>query len=66
MSVVLYSTNCPMWNVLEKKLVQKDIAFDEINDVEVMRKKGFLSAPMLEVDGDIMSFKEAIDWINSL
>ena len=66
MSVVLYSTNCPMCNVLEKKLVQKDIAFDEINDVEVMRKKGFLSAPMLEVDGDIMSFKEAIDWMNSL
>ena len=66
MSVVLYSTNCPMCNVLEKKLVQTDIAFDEINDVEVMRKKGFLSAPMLEVDGDIMNFKEAIDWINSL
>lgn len=55
-----------MCNVLEKKLIHKDIAFDEINDVEVMRSKGFLSAPMLEVDGNIMNFKEAIDWINSL
>ena len=66
MNVILYSTNCPMCNVLEKKLRHKDIAFDEINDVEVMRSKGFLSAPMLEVDGNIMNFKEAIDWINSL
>ena len=66
MNVILYSTNCPMCNVLEKKLIHKDIAFDEINDVEVMRSKGFLSAPMLEVYGNIMNFKEAIDWINSL
>ena len=66
MNVILYSTNCPMCKVLEKKLIHKDIAFDEINDVEVMRSKGFLSAPMLEVDGNIMNFKEAIDWINSL
>lgn len=66
MSVVLYSTHCPRCNVLEKKLQQKNISYEEVNDVKIMRKKGFLGAPILEVDGEIMDFKMANDWINSL
>lgn len=66
MKVILYSTHCPQCNVLEKKLNQNHIAYEEVNDVNVMRKKGFLSAPMLEVDGEIMDFKTANNWINSL
>ena len=66
MKVILYSTHCPQCNVLEKKLNQKHIAYEEVNDVNVMRKKGFLSAPMLEVDGEIMDFKTANNWINLL
>ena len=65
MEVKLYSTHCPMCNVLEKKLQQKNIFFEEINDIELMKKKGFLQAPMLEVDGEIMNFKQAKDWINN-
>lgn len=66
MQVILYSTHCPQCNVLEKKLNQNHITYEEVNDVNVMRKKGFLSAPMLEVDGKIMDFKTANNWINSL
>ncbi len=66
MKVILYSTHCPKCNVLEKKLNQNYIPYEEVNDVNVMRKKGFLSAPMLEVDGEIMDFKTANNWINSL
>lgn len=66
MEVILYSTHCPKCVVLEKKLNQKSISYEEVNDVNVMRKKGFLSAPMLEVDGEIMDFKTANNWINSL
>lgn len=66
MKVILYSTHCPQCNVLEKKLNQNHIAYEEVNDVNVMRKKGFLSAPMLEVDGEIMDFKTANNWINLL
>lgn len=65
MGIVLYSTKCPKCVVLEKKLQQKEIAFEEVNDVKVMREKGFLSAPMLEVDGEIMDFAKANDWINN-
>ena len=65
MSVVLFSTHCPRCNVLEKKLQQKNISYEEVNDVEIMKEKGYLTVPILEVDGMIMDFKTAVDWINS-
>ena len=64
MDVKLYSTHCPKCIILEKKLNQKNISFEEINDIDVMEAKGFMQAPMLEVDGVVMDFKQANDWIN--
>lgn len=63
MKVVLHSTHCPKCNVLRSKLEQKDISFEENNDVELMMQKGFQSVPMLEVDGIVYSFKEAVEWM---
>ena len=65
MSLVLYSTDCPKCKVLEKKLNDKEITFDIVKDVDVMLEKGFMSAPMLEVDGVEMDFKRAIEWVNN-
>ena len=65
MDIILYSTHCSNCIVLEKKLKEKDIKFIEINDIEIMQEKGFMSAPMLEVDGVAMSFGTAIQWINN-
>lgn len=65
MDVKLYSTHCPKCIVLEKKLNQKNISFEEINNIDVMTAKGFMQAPMLEVDGEVMDFKQANDWINN-
>ena len=66
MNVILYSTHCPKCCVLEKKLKQKNISYDEVNDIEIMKEKGYLSVPVLEVDNVTMDFKMANDWINSL
>lgn len=63
MNIVLYSTHCPKCNVLEAKLKQKNIKFEENNDVELMAQKGFMMAPVLEVDGAVYNFKEAVEWI---
>ena len=63
MSIVLHSTHCPRCNVLEAKLKQKNIDFKENNDVELMVEKGFVMAPVLEVDGVAYNFKEAVEWI---
>ncbi len=64
MTVVLYSTHCPKCNVLEKKLKQKNISYKEVNDIEVMKEKGYLTVPVLEVDGTNMDFRTANEWIN--
>lgn len=64
LKVTLYSTHCPKCIVLGKKLQQKGIEFTEINDVNIMQKNGFLQAPMLEVDKEVMNFQKAIEWAN--
>lgn len=63
--VVLYSTHCPKCNVLEKKLKNKNIEYEEVNDIEIMQQKGYLSVPVLEVDGVAMEFSTANEWINN-
>lgn len=63
MSVILYSTHCPKCKVLETKLKNKNIVYEEINDIEFMQSKGFMSVPKLEVDGMVYDFKEAVKWI---
>ena len=63
MEVVLYSTHCPKCHVLESKLKQKGINYEENNDVELMQEKGFITVPKLEVDGVVYDFKEAVEWV---
>lgn len=63
--VILYSTHCPKCCVLEKKLKEKNINYVEVNDVEVMTNKGFTTVPMLEVNGMVMNYKEAFNYITN-
>lgn len=64
--ITLYSTRCPKCIILEKKLKTKDIEYEEVNDVNIMTEKGFVTVPMLEVDGQIMDYKTAFNYIDSL
>ena len=63
MNVVLYTTHCSNCSGIEKMLTQKNITFTEITDVEEMMKKGIMSAPVLEVDGNMMNVGQAAKWI---
>ena len=64
MNVIFYSKHgCPKCKVLETKLKQKAILFEEVNDINVMKEKGFMSAPVLEVDGAVYDFKSAVEWV---
>lgn len=65
MDVVLYSTHCPKCMVLEKKLKQAGVDFKLVEDADLMIKKGFVSAPVLEVDGNPMIFSDAMKWVMS-
>jgi glutaredoxin len=62
--ITLYSTDCPKCNVLKNKLSERNIRFRINNDKDEMIKKGFTVAPILDVDGTIMNFMEAVKWIN--
>lgn len=64
MEVILYSTNCPKCFVLEKKLNEKNIQHKTITDADIMIKRGFTTAPMLEVDEELMDFGKAVNWVN--
>lgn len=66
MKVVLYSTHCPKCNVLTQKLNSKGIQFEEVNDVDVMQSLGIKTVPMLEIDGKIMDFGKATQWVNNI
>jgi glutaredoxin len=62
--IILYSTGSPKCKVLEAKLKQKNIQYTEINDMDVMVSKGFLTVPVLQVDGNIIDFTAANKWVN--
>jgi len=63
-NIILYSNGCPKCKVLKNKLDMLKISYVEINNIENIKKKGFMSIPILEVDGNIMNFSQAIKWIH--
>lgn len=64
MNVVLYSTGCPQCMVLEKKLEMKGIPYTKSDNFDKVIEAGYLTAPVLEVEGVLMAFGEANKWIS--
>lgn len=64
--ITLYSTGCPKCKVLETKMNQKNIKYNVVSDVDLMQEKGFMSLPALDVDGKVMEFMAAINWVNGV
>lgn len=62
---ILYTTHCPSCNVLKQNLDKKNINYTEFTDVDKMLEMGMKSAPMLSVDGKLMNFVEAMNWVKN-
>jgi len=62
--ITLYSTNCPKCIILEKKMKQNGIIFEKNMDVDKMIEMGIMQAPVLKVDGELLNFKQAVQWLN--
>lgn len=60
--VILYSTGCPRCNVLKQKLDSNGIEYTIVNDVDAMIEKGIETVPILEVDGNMMTYPKALKW----
>lgn len=59
----LYTTGCPQCRVLEKKLDIAGINYEVVSDMVLMQQLGIASAPVLEVDGQYLTFAKAIEWV---
>ena len=64
MNVILYTVDCHKCKVLEKKLNNANISFEVCKDTKLMAERNISKLPMLEVDGEMLTFKEAVDMIN--
>lgn len=66
MEIILYTTHCPKCKVLETKLRQKNISYQECEDIEKMKEMGFKSTPVLSVDNNIYQFTDALNFLKTL
>lgn len=64
--VVLYTIDCPACKVLESKLKAKNIEYSVHESEEAIKALGFSTAPLLEVNGQILQFAEAVNYVNNL
>ncbi len=64
--IILFSTGCPKCNVLITKLNNANIEYDiESENMSEILDLGFTEVPVLKVDDEYMTFKEANNWINT-
>ena len=64
--ITLYTIHrCPKCAVLKQQLDMAKIEYALFDDVEKMITMGITTAPMLEIDGQLMDYKAAISWIHS-
>ena len=64
MNVVMYSTGCPKCKIVKKNLAENKVVYEEETDVEKMKSKGIERVPVLEVEGKLFSYSEAVKLIN--
>ena len=64
--ITLYSTGCPNCKSLESILDRKGIVYTIINSEEEIIKLGFSSAPLLKVGEEVMTFYQAVKWLNTI
>ena len=64
-SIILYSTGCPRCEVLKQKLADKGVEYTENTSVDEMLAMGISEVPVLGVNGELLSFAEAVKWTNN-
>lgn len=66
MITIFSKEGCPKCRVLKMKLEQKGIQYEDRHDVEKLQELGFKSLPILDVDGSMMKFEDAVKYVNGL
>ena len=64
--IILYKTpTCPKCKILKRKLEDKGIEFAENEDIDEMLSMGIMNAPTLSVNGKLLDFMSALDWVKN-
>ena len=61
--MILYTTHCPRCKALEAAMKNKNVTYETCTDVDKMIAMGFMSAPVLDVDGRLMKYDEAMKYV---
>lgn len=61
--IILYTIGCPKCHQLERRLNDRNIQYETCTDIEQMKALGIKTAPVLSVNGLLMSFTQAWQWI---
>lgn len=64
--ITLYSTGCPRCVILEAALKAKNIEYTKVSDEDEIIAKGFTSIPMMDVDGNIMDYPSAYNYVRGI
>lgn len=56
---------CPKCEILKKKLAQHKVEFNECKDREAMALLGIAACPVLEVNGQLLRYAQAVSWVNN-
>lgn len=61
--IILYTNYCPKCEILDRRLNDAHIEYDMVDNVDYMISLGLTHTPMLGVNGKILNFSDAINWI---
>ena len=64
MITIFTTATCPKCKILKKKMDEKGMVYEECADEEQLQQMGILSVPVLSIDGKLMDFPEAIQYVN--
>ena len=65
MNIILYHQDgCPQCKMIEMMLNKNSINYTSCKDTDIMMNLGINHTPTLSVDGQLLSGKEIINWIN--
>lgn len=62
--IKLYTIDCPACQVLEKKLIDKNISFEVVKDEAEFDRLKIDVFPVLEINGQLMNYRNAVKWVN--
>lgn len=70
MDIILYTSHCPKCKVLEVKLQKAKVDYKEVeinqNNIDYLISNGIMSAPCLKVDGEMLEFTKALEFLKTL